>query len=97
MTCRHAHWESEAAVADGMCPICLAAERDDLMKANALLHALIGNREAEIERLRAVLKDGWSTLALFNVKNYHPTLVTLQAQLLAGLEQKSDEATKEEV
>jgi uncharacterized membrane protein len=31
----------------------LAAERDDLMKANALLHALIGNREAEIERLRA--------------------------------------------
>jgi uncharacterized small protein (DUF1192 family) len=97
----------------------LAAERDDLMKANALLHALIGNREAEIERLkvdkdvirsqernaayerdiaaleaeierlRAVLKDGWSTLALFNVKNYHPTLVTLQAQLLAGLEQKS--------
>jgi hypothetical protein len=44
---------------------------------------------AEIERLRAVLTDGWSTLALFNVKNYHPTLVTLQAQLLAGLEQKS--------
>jgi uncharacterized small protein (DUF1192 family) len=86
-----------------MCPICLAAEierlrgeRDDLMKANALLHALIGNREAEIERLRAVLKDGCATLALFNVKNYHPTLVTLQAQLLAGLEQKSDEATKEE-
>jgi hypothetical protein len=73
-----------------MCPICLAAERDDLMKANALLHALIGNREAEIERLRAVFKDGWATLAL-----YH-TLVTLQAQLLAGLEQKSDEATKEE-
>jgi hypothetical protein len=36
-----------------MCPICLAAERDDLMKANALLHALIGNREAEIERLRS--------------------------------------------
>jgi hypothetical protein len=34
----------------------LAAERDDLMKANALLHALIGNREAEIERLRAALK-----------------------------------------
>jgi predicted nucleic acid-binding Zn-ribbon protein len=40
-----------------MCPICLAAEnerlraeRDDLMKANALLHALVGNREAEIER-----------------------------------------------
>jgi chromosome segregation ATPase len=30
----------------------LAAEIDDLMKANALLHALIGNREAEIERLR---------------------------------------------
>jgi hypothetical protein len=62
--CRHAHWESEAAVADGMCPICLAAEierlraeRDDLMKANALLHALIDNREAEIERLRAALKE----------------------------------------
>jgi hypothetical protein len=79
-----------------MCPICLAAEierlraeRDDLMKANALLHALIGNREAEIERLRAVLNDGWSTLALFNVNNYHPTLVSLQAQLLAALEQKS--------
>jgi uncharacterized small protein (DUF1192 family) len=31
----------------------LRAERDDLMKANALLHALIGNREAEIERLKA--------------------------------------------
>jgi hypothetical protein len=31
----------------------LAAERDDLLKANALLHALIGNREAEIERLKA--------------------------------------------
>jgi lipid A disaccharide synthetase len=61
----------------------------DVMKANALLHALIGNREAEIERLRAVLKDGWATLALFNVKNHHHTLVTLQAQLLAGLEEKS--------
>jgi hypothetical protein len=67
----------------------LRAERDDLMKANALLHALISNREAEIKHLRAALKDGWSTLALFNVKNYHPALVTLQAQLLAGLEQKS--------
>jgi hypothetical protein len=31
----------------------LRAERDDLMKANALLHVLIGNREAEIEQLRA--------------------------------------------
>jgi septal ring factor EnvC (AmiA/AmiB activator) len=31
----------------------LRAERDDLLKANALLHALIGNREAEIERLKA--------------------------------------------
>jgi hypothetical protein len=57
---------------------------------------LRGELIAEIERLRAVLKDGWSTLALFNVKIYHPTLVTLQAQLLAGLEQKYDEATKEE-
>jgi hypothetical protein len=37
----------------------LAAERDDLMKANALLHALIGNREAEIERLRADLRRLW--------------------------------------
>jgi hypothetical protein len=62
-----------------MCPICLAAERDDLMKANALLHAL----------MRAVLKLGVATLARFNVKSYHPTLVTLQAWLLAGLEQKS--------
>jgi hypothetical protein len=44
---------------------------------------------AEIERLRAVLKGGWSTLALLNVKNYHHILVALQAQLLAGLEQKS--------
>jgi hypothetical protein len=35
----------------------MTTERDDLMKANALLHALIGNREAEIERLRAVLKE----------------------------------------
>jgi hypothetical protein len=66
MTCGHAHWESEAAVADGMCPICLAAEIDglreeidDLMKANALLDALIGNREAEIERLRADLRRLW--------------------------------------
>jgi hypothetical protein len=37
----------------------LRAERDDLMKANALLHALIGNREAEIERLRADLRRLW--------------------------------------
>jgi hypothetical protein len=44
--------------------------------------------KTEIERLRAVLKDGWSTLALFNVKNYHHTLVTLQAQLFTALEQK---------
>jgi uncharacterized small protein (DUF1192 family) len=103
-----------------MCPICLAAERDDLMKANALLHALIGNREAEIERLkadkdvirsqernaayerdiaaleaeierlRAVLKLGGATLSRFNVKNYHPTLVTLQAWLMAGLKQKEE-------
>ena len=29
---------------------------DDPAKANAILHALIGNREAEIERLRAALK-----------------------------------------
>jgi hypothetical protein len=43
-----------------------------------------------------VLKLGVATLARFNVKSYHPTLVTLQAWLLAGLEQKSDEATKEE-
>jgi hypothetical protein len=35
----------------------LEAERDDLMKANALLHALIGNREAEIERLRVRLQN----------------------------------------
>jgi hypothetical protein len=87
------------------------------MKANALLHALISNREAEIEqlradydgkclaygeasdvvekqldeieRLRAALKDGWSTLALLNVNNYHHTLIALQAQLLAALEHKS--------
>ena len=32
----------------------LRAERDDLLNANALLHALVGNREAEIERLRQV-------------------------------------------
>jgi hypothetical protein len=51
---------------------------------------------AEIERLRAWIKFGCATLALLNVKNYHHTLVTLQAQLLAALEQKSDEATKEE-
>jgi hypothetical protein len=43
----------------------------------------------ENERLRTALKDGCSTLALFNVKNYHHTLVTLQARLLAALEQKS--------
>jgi predicted phage tail protein len=90
-----------------MCPICLAAEidrlraeRDDLMNANALLHALIGNRErdiaaleADIEQLRTALKDGWSTLALFNVNNYHPTLVTLQAQLLAGLTHQAIETS----
>jgi hypothetical protein len=52
-----------------MCPICLAAERDDLMKANALLHALIGNREAEIEQLRAALKQITSGgLGLFGSK-----------------------------
>jgi hypothetical protein len=58
---------------------------DEMLK----VEEIVGNLEAEIERLRAVLKDGWSTLALFNVQNYHPTLVTLQARLLAGLEQKS--------
>lgn len=31
----------------------LRAERDDLLKANALLHAFLSNREAEIERLWA--------------------------------------------
>jgi hypothetical protein len=30
---------------------------DDPAKANAILHALIANREAEIERLRAALKE----------------------------------------
>jgi hypothetical protein len=35
----------------------LRAERDDLLKANALLHALIGNREAEIERLRKSIDE----------------------------------------
>jgi hypothetical protein len=34
----------------------LRAERDDLMKANALLRALISNREAEIEQLRAIFQ-----------------------------------------
>jgi hypothetical protein len=29
----HAHWESEAAVADGMCPICLQAEIERLRTA----------------------------------------------------------------
>jgi hypothetical protein len=45
----------------------LRAERDDLLKANALLHALIGNREAEIERLRAVLQCGMSWGDGFNI------------------------------
>jgi hypothetical protein len=53
------------------------------------LKAKIEQQEAEIERLRAALKDGWATLALFNVNAYHPTLVILQAQLVAALEQKS--------
>jgi Lar family restriction alleviation protein len=33
-----------------------AAETDDLRKANEILHGLITNREAEIDRLRACLK-----------------------------------------
>jgi hypothetical protein len=58
----------------------LAAERDDLMKANALLHALIGNREAEIERLRAALQQITSGgLGLFGSKEV----------ARAALEQKS--------
>jgi hypothetical protein len=87
LTCRHAHWESEAAVADGMCPICLAAERDDLLKANALLHTLIGNREAEIERLRAVLKEITSGgLGLFGSKEVARAALD---KIDAALEQKS--------
>ena len=31
------------------------AERDDLLKANQILQALIGNRDAEVDRLRAAL------------------------------------------
>jgi hypothetical protein len=65
---------------------------DEMLK----VEEIVGNLEAENERLRAVLKLGVATLARFNVKSYHPTLVTLQAWLLAGLEQKYDEATKEE-
>ena len=30
-------------------------ERDDLLKANQILHALVSNRDAEIERLRSAL------------------------------------------
>jgi hypothetical protein len=77
-----------------MCPICLAAERDDLLKANALLHALIGNREAEIERLRAVLKEITSGgLGLFGSKEVaRAALDKIDAALDkidAALEQKS--------
>jgi hypothetical protein len=83
MMCNHSISDQDIAIiADGMCPLCQAIEIERL--------------RAENKRLRAVLKGGWSTLALLNVKNYHHTLVALQAQLLAGLEQKSDEATKEE-
>jgi hypothetical protein len=45
----------------------LRTERDDLMKANALLHALIGNREAEIERLRTALKP-FADMATFALR-----------------------------
>jgi uncharacterized small protein (DUF1192 family) len=65
----------------------LRAERDDLMKANALLHALIGNREAEIERLRAALKQITSGgLGLFGSKEVARAALD---KIDAALEQKS--------
>jgi dynactin complex subunit len=72
-----------------MCPICLAAERDDLMKANALLHALIGNREAEIERLRAALKEIKKTS--IDEWEFQEGRVVAKVHMIAGaaLEQKS--------
>jgi hypothetical protein len=93
MICKFAAGHVPSPLNCGCDECCPALARAEQMRKS---HALIGNRETEIEQLRAALKDGWSTLALINVKNYHPTLLTLQAQLLAGLEQKSDEATKEE-
>jgi lipid A disaccharide synthetase len=61
----------------------LRAERDDLLKANALLHALIGNREAEIERLRAALKG-----AIEAIERGSTTAPVLEC-LRSALEQKS--------
>jgi hypothetical protein len=73
----------------------LRAERDDLMKANALLHALISNREAELERLRAALKP-FADMATFALRTpgdcAHGTMTVEINRLLfakGALEQKS--------
>ncbi len=35
----------------------IVEERDDLMKANQILQALIGNRDKEIDRLRSLVES----------------------------------------
>lgn len=39
------------------CPACVREERDDLLKANALLHAFLTTSEAKVERLRKGIQD----------------------------------------
>jgi hypothetical protein len=65
----------------------LRAERDDLLKANALLHALIGNRE--VERLRAALKEIKKTS--IDEWEFQEGRVVAKVHMIAGaaLEQKS--------
>ena len=60
MTCTHEIWEKENACADGMCPICMAAEIWRLQDDSRMLALCEEDRKdmaAEIERLKAERND----------------------------------------
>jgi hypothetical protein len=58
MTCTHDIIEKDNACADGMCPICLAAENEMLRKAGDAdgFHRVLAVRDHEIAQLTAVLE-----------------------------------------
>jgi hypothetical protein len=65
MTCTHDIIEKDNACADGMCPICLAADNDLLRAAIEMLrktadadgfHRVLAARDHEIAQLTAVLE-----------------------------------------
>jgi hypothetical protein len=53
--CEHDLVDKEGACADGMCPICLASEVEQLRTSNGYTAYALGKAEDEIERLRAAL------------------------------------------